>query len=467
MQPYTAEFARERLTAQQSEIRIGEYRYRAKIGVDQGWVVEHGPQGDNRLPIAHVLGGKNVYYFLTPLEKGRLQTLPVAYDVRKKAWFDTAGSGVRHFPGQAGDDPVNWREPPYTFNTSCHSCHVSQLATNYDLETDTYRTIWAEPGINCETCHGSGEEHVRVCRAAPKDQPPEDLEIIITKKFNEQQMNDMCAPCHAKMNSLTDSFKPGDRYFDHFGLTTLEHPDFYPDGRDLGENYTFTLWRMSPCAKSGQLDCNHCHSPSGRFRQADNPNAACLPCHQKRVENVAAHSHHPADHEGSRCVSCHMPTTEFARMRRSDHSMLPPTPAATIAFKSPNACNLCHTDQDAAWADKHVREWHSDDYQAPVLHRAGLIDAARKRDWSRLSEMLRYIAGNDRDEVVATSLIRLLRGCDDSSTRAVLLAALEDLVGQLEAVGIAIKGEDAGQWADVAGLSFAQSYTALAQARNE
>ena len=63
--------------------------------------------------------------------------------------------------------------------------------------------------------------------------------------------------------------------------------------------------------------------------------------------------------------------TSFAQMRRSDHSMRPPTPAATIAFKSPNACNLCHPDQDAAWADQLVRQWHTEDYQAPVLQRAG------------------------------------------------------------------------------------------------
>ena len=57
------------------------------------------------------------------------------------------------------------------------------------------------------------------------------------------------------------------------------------------------------------------------------------------------------------CVSCHMPMTEFARMRRSDHSMRPPTPATTLLYNSPNACNLCHTNKDAAWADKLVREW--------------------------------------------------------------------------------------------------------------
>jgi len=60
-------------------------------------------------------------------------------------------------------------------------------------------------------------------------------------------------------------------------------------------------------------------------------NQACMPCHQDKVENSTAHTHHKPDSAGNKCVSCHMPMTEFARMRRSDHSMLPPTPAATTA----------------------------------------------------------------------------------------------------------------------------------------
>ena len=31
------------------------------------------------------------------MERGRLQVLPVAYDVNRKEWFDTAGSAMRHF----------------------------------------------------------------------------------------------------------------------------------------------------------------------------------------------------------------------------------------------------------------------------------------------------------------------------------------------------------------------------------
>jgi tetratricopeptide (TPR) repeat protein len=121
-----------------------------------------------------------------------------------------------------------------------------------------------------------------------------------------------------------------------------------------------------------------------------------------------------------------MPMTVFARMNRSDHSMLPPAPSATMAYKSPNACNICHADKDAAWADKYVREWRPRDYQAPLLKRAALIEAARKRDWTKLPEMLAYISDPKRDEVFAASLIRLISSIQDQRVLSPLLAAAKD-----------------------------------------
>jgi Flp pilus assembly protein TadD len=428
MQPYTSAFAQAHLQAPQGPIRIGNCEYRACVGQGEGWVLEKGPDGEKRYPLAHVLGGKNVYYFLTPMEHGRWQTLPVAYDVRTRTWFDTAASGVRHFPGARADTPVPWTDPLYTFNTSCHGCHVSQLSTNYDPKTDTYRTTWAEPGINCEACHGPAQGHIRVCRAAPQGQAPADLKIIRTRLFTAEQVNSMCGACHAKMSPVSPSFQPGDRYFDRFDLTTLEHPDFYPDGRDLGENYTMTTWRMSACVKSGKLDCLHCHTSSGRYRFSgeEKPNAACLPCHQDKVDNAPGHTHHQADSTGNRCTACHMPMTEFARMTRSDHSMRPPAPAATVRFKSPNACNICHSDRDTTWADQQVRQWHSDDYQKPVLERAALVEAARRGDWRALSTILAYVGAKERDEIVAASLVRLLYRCPSPAKWPVLIKALQE-----------------------------------------
>jgi tetratricopeptide (TPR) repeat protein len=441
MQPFGAEFAGANLTGPAAAVTIGDRTYRVELGGGTGRVREMGPDGEKTYPMAHVLGGKNVYYFLTPMPRGRLQVLPIAYDVRRDKWYDTAASGIRHFVDRPADEAVPWTDPAYTFNTSCHSCHVSQLSTNYDLKKDTYRTAWAEPGINCEVCHGPGAEHVRVCRAAREGTVPTDLKIIITKRFTAAQHNATCAPCHAKMMPLTTSFRPGDRFFDHYDLVTLEDTDFHPDGRDLGENYTHTLWLTSPCVKSGQLHCVHCHTASGRYRFADPATAdnACLPCHKEHVADPKPHTQHEAG-KGGLCIDCHMPKTGFARMMRTDHSMRPPTPAVTVALKSPNVCNLCHKDKDAKWADGYVRKWRERDYQAPVLRRARLIAAARKGDWRKLDDMLAYIADPKRDEVFATGLIRLLLSCRNERKWPALLKALEDpspLVRSSAAAGLA------------------------------
>ena len=163
MQPFSPELARTQLSTQEKDIEIGDYRYLMEFETGRGIVREKGPEGEKEYRIEHALGGKNVYYFLTPMERGRLQVLPVAYDTNEKVWFDTTASMVRH-AANLGDEVLSWKDRLLTFNTSCYSCHVSQLSTNYNLETDTYRTTWAEPGINCETCHGGCREHVRVFR---------------------------------------------------------------------------------------------------------------------------------------------------------------------------------------------------------------------------------------------------------------------------------------------------------------
>ncbi len=213
---------------------------------------ETGSGGDKTYPIVHVLGGKNAYYFLTPLDKGRLQVLPVAYDVPKKTWYDTAASGVRHFPDRT-DAALDWTDRLFTFNTTCFNCHVSQLATNYDLASDTYRTTWGEAGISCESCHGPAAEHVRIMTEGKvSGHSSKDIQIIRTKEFTAAQMNDMCATCHAKMVPISTSFRPGDAFFDHYDLVTLEHPDYYPDGRDLGRELHVHVLVDEPVRRIGK-----------------------------------------------------------------------------------------------------------------------------------------------------------------------------------------------------------------------
>ena len=175
MQPHTGDFARDRLTPQEKPLAIGGRSYRAVVGTGADHVEETGPQGRKTHPIVQVLGGKNVCYFLTPLDRGLLQVLPVAYDMNRKEWFSTSGSAVRHFEGVTNEE-LDWTDRAYTFNTSCFSCHVSQLATNYEPATDSYRTVWAEPGVSCETCHGPAGEHVKAFEGLAPGVKPEGLE---------------------------------------------------------------------------------------------------------------------------------------------------------------------------------------------------------------------------------------------------------------------------------------------------
>ena len=427
MQPYTESFAKANLKPQLEEIVIGNARYRAVTDEGSGFVIESKSGKQKKYPILHVLGGKNVYYFLTELDKGHLQTLPVAYDVRKQQWFDTAASGVRHFPDRT-DQPVHWTDRAYTFNTSCYSCHVSQLVKNYDADTDSYNTQWKEPGINCETCHGPAEEHVKVClEAAANGEEPKEMKlntITQSRGFTAHQVDSACSTCHAKGGAITNEFIPGESFFQHFDLVTLEHPDFYPDGRDLGENYTYTTWQASPCANSGKLDCVYCHTSSGRFRFKNDPDKSCIECHSEKAKEFQAHTHHKKS--DVHCVQCHMPMTDFARMRRSDHSMRPPMPSATIQFQSPNACNICHEDKTPQWADDTVRQWHKKDYQKATLDMASLIDQARKGNWTNLEEMLAYVQQKDREPLFANSLVRLLRNHHDERIGKALVKILAD-----------------------------------------
>ena len=414
MQPYTPRFAQAELEVISSgEFVIGDRRYRAAVGPSDGFVLESGPEGEKKHSIAQVLGGKNVYYFLTPSLRGRLQVLPLAYDVRRREWFDTAASALRRHAG-VEDAPLRWTHRAFSFNTSCYSCHVSQISKNYDLETDTYQTRWLEPGINCETCHGPAGVHLREANSASYPKSANRDDIVRAGSLTADQKNTLCGSCHAKMIPISAGYRPGGDFWDHFDLVTLESLDYFPDGRDLGENYTFTSWSLSPCVRSGRLDCLHCHTSSGRLRFTEgDPNQVCLPCHQDIVRKSSEHSRHRRGSEADRCISCHMPKTEFARMRRTDHSMLAPAPAASRSFGSPNACDLCHQDRSSDWSDNWVRRWYRRDYQAEVVRRGHLVEVARKRDWRRLSDILRYISSSDSEPVFVTSLVRLLEACGD------------------------------------------------------
>lgn len=418
LQPWSADLA-EALPPQPKPIEAEGLRYMTHITPERGWMSDDEGREYN---IEYAMGGKNYYNFLTLMDDGRLQVLPVIYDVQNEKWKNTTRSMLRHFADGREDTPVSWRDPMLTFNAECFRCHVSQSESNYDPETDTYATTWEEPGISCESCHGPASEHVRVCEEAPADNPPEDLEIIKWQELTVKQQNDSCAGCHTKGGAITDSFDTGDDYWDHYDLTTFDHGDYYPDGHDLGENYTMGSWWLSPCATEGNLSCTYCHTSSGRYKfSGENANEACLVCHESRREDATEHMHHP-NGGATECTDCHLAMHSFGGMNQTDHSMRPPMPNLSIAVDSRNACTMCHTNQTDKWALEHVRDWHPDfdEDRAFEMKRALLVKALRDGDWEQLPAALEYIADPQSDPLFATSMIRLLPPSNDPSQHSVL-----------------------------------------------
>ena len=210
MLAYTDALAAERLTTQSSPLKIHGRSFLAETGSGQGWVAEMSPDGVTTNPIRYLLGGKGLFYILTELGDGRLQALPLAYDVRRREWFDAVSSA--RGPHTAARDPAldDWHNPSRTFQIACVKCHSSQSASVPGPEGAVYpKTTWLEPGINCEVCHGPSAEHVRVCRAAPKGQRPADLRIVSSRSLTAEQNNASCLSCHAKMTRITARLPAG------------------------------------------------------------------------------------------------------------------------------------------------------------------------------------------------------------------------------------------------------------------
>ena len=85
---------------------------------------------------------------------GRLQSLTVVYDVERKQWYSL-------YPGETinSDEAFSFEGRYQNWNVMCAECHSTGFEKNYDPQTDTYSSTWAEINVSCQACHGPGEEH--------------------------------------------------------------------------------------------------------------------------------------------------------------------------------------------------------------------------------------------------------------------------------------------------------------------
>ena len=392
------------------------------------WVREVSARGTETLfKIDYTLGSKRTQHYLSLLPDGRMRVVFPTWDVQKQKWFHSS----EIIPtGDHADVPIQ------IWNQHCYNCHVSQETQGFDIESNTYRTTFTEPGINCEMCHGPGSAHAKHMAESPTD--PKTL-IVNPWQLPPQRQLLICVQCHTPRVMVQNGFNTTKNYYDYY-MPTLMHfyiarwydPPMWADGRMRRfATEGAALWQ-SQCYLKGGATCFRCHNPhlntikrDPRFQNSD---VLCTQCHEQFKEEIkiAAHTHHPPKSDGSHCISCHMPpTTNMFRDHERDHTISIPAPENTALYQIPNACNVCHTGQSAGWAVQHMDSWYPKRHKVNLL-RAKAFTLAQKGDPTAVDLLVALLRDPAENTVVRGSAAGFLGEYKGDKVASPLIAALGD-----------------------------------------
>ncbi|PYQ93001.1 MAG: C cytochrome precursor, partial [Acidobacteria bacterium] len=271
-----------------------------------------------------------------------------------------------------------------------------------------------------------------------------DSTVVQPMRLNPRLSSQVCGQCHSfwefsnpqserRANAHGLPYRPGDELAEtrfivqptkNLGSPAMQaflaadpgfiRDIFWSDGmvRATGREYNGMI--DSPCYRNATTDartmscfsCHTMHKTSDDARMIDEwaddqlaaravGNQACLQCHARTIQDVTAHTHHPADSAGSSCYNCHMPYTTYGLLKTiRSHQISSPSVRATVDTGRPDACNLCHLDKTLAWTADYLEKWY-----ATAKPRLG-----------------------DEEQSVAASLLWLLSG--DAGQRAIVAQSL-------------------------------------------
>jgi len=323
---------------------------------DEYFVETEGPDGEiTEFSVKYVYGVRPLQQYLTELEGGRVQVLPVTWDTEEKRWF-YANPDAPFGPG----DPLHWTGSAQNWNHMCADCHSTNFKKNYDVKTNIHHYSYSEMDVSCEACHGPGSLHIELAESKSLFWDRNyGYGLVNLKEKSPRKQLETCAPCHSRRSRLADGFKPGDFYSDYYSLALLDENLYHADGQINDEVYVYGSFMQSLMYRK-DVRCTDCHDPH-TTRIKFEGNKLCAQCHLPAKFDTPVHHHHKVGSQGAQCVECHMPSKKYMVVDpRRDHSIRIPRPDLTVKIGTPNACNNCHNkpDETAEWAAEKVVEWY-------------------------------------------------------------------------------------------------------------
>jgi predicted CXXCH cytochrome family protein len=406
-----------------------------------------GPDGKLQdYEIKYVFGVTPLQQYLVELDKGRLQALTIAWDTRSKKeggqrWFHLyPDEQITH------TDELHWTRTNFNWNGMCAECHSTNLQKNYDSASDTFRTSWSEIDVSCEACHGPSSNHVAWAKKESGweafnnnkglpvlfDERNDVLWKINSKTGNAQRSTartpekeiEVCAQCHSRRSVISSDYSPGKPFLDHYMPRLLDEGMYFADGQIQDEVYVYGSFLQSKMYHAG-VTCSDCHEPhSLQLRQRGN--GVCLQCHAAAKFNSETHHFHKNGTSGALCSECHMPPRNYMVVDpRHDHSFRIPRPDLSVELGTPNACNQCHSDKDAAWAAAQVKQWYG---KTPTGYQqfAAALDAGRNGNRNAGQLLAGQISNIETPDIARASAISNLSRYLDQSTLIAIQQGLED-----------------------------------------
>lgn len=394
--------------------------------------------------IAYTFGFFPLQQYLIPFPRGRYQALNIVWDSRPLP--EGGQRWVHLYPDEAirHNDGLHWTGSFQNWNSRCAACHSTQLRKNYSSDSDSYQTLWAEINVGCEACHGPASTHLQWVAATederpdgngqagflfsladrgpwgPSDKAPKTLVRLDGQR--PQTQVEVCAGCHARRSELEENHvsKP---FNDTFHLRLLEADLYYPDGQADEEVYVYGSFLQSKMSRAGVV-CSNCHDPhSNRVLAKDN--SLCTQCHDKEIFDTGSHHHHANESSGGSCVNCHMPVKTYMVVDdRHDHSFRVPEPGLSMELGTPNTCNQCHTEQDAAWAVAVLKDWGVD----PGIRstHATILARAHGGDASVFPKLIRLATEPGRADIVRATATLALGDFPSQETLQAIQVQLKD-----------------------------------------